>query len=229
MKTLSKYILLLASLAYEADGKSLGSPPKNNKTFKPALTLGYTGIPPHIYQGDNGEAVGALAEFIQNYLAPEIGVKIQLVNLPLPRVFKGMNELTIDGMAFAGASNSRKENYLFPQQHLTSTTPVLAVNAKNNIKDLDINQLTVGYLDSGVISPYLCKKQAKISSLYGSKIWHRNLKRLILGRLDAAYSPSKLNMSFVIKENRISEQVSIIHLPESPLKWFTIFSKSKAN
>lgn len=227
---LSKQFLLLVSFGVEAESISIADSNQTSAPYKRSLTLGYTAMPPHIYEAEDGTPAGPLVEMLGKHIAPEMGLKIELVKLPLPRVFKAMSDQTIDGMAFGGKSVAREQIYHYPQQHLTSTTPVLVLKHNTNtLKDTELRKMKVGYIHSGILTPYVCDRDVEFSHLFGSKTWHRNLKRLMEGRIDAVYSPSKLNMAVVAREKGITHRVTLHKLPEEPIKWFTVFSKSTVN
>ena len=196
-----------------------------------SFTLGYFVLGPHIYSNADGKALGPLPEFLTEHIGPAMGVKFNLVNMPLARILKDMKEGRIAGAALFGFTKARDLVFVYPNNSFISMHPVIAVLNDHPLIKVesidDIANLSIGYVKDAIVSPFMQSGGIAFTNIYGSNTWERNIKRLLKGHIDAAYSPIEVNMSYVASKLNIQDKIRIIRLPEAPMKLYTLFSKDK--
>lgn len=197
------------------------------------ITIAYNDLFPHIYSDENQEAIGPLSTFLNDYIAPEMGVTFKLVNMPLLRIFKSMDDGTISGIAIAGFDNERSLKYVYPEQHTYSMQSALLTKKTHELTQVtsptDLKNLNIGYFGGGIITPYITNNKIELQNIYGLDVGKRNLQRLLKGRIDAVYSPSKLNLLSLVQQRNLEDTTKIIVLPGELIKLYTIFAKSTFN
>lgn len=196
-----------------------------------SLTLGYFVLGPHIYHDAEGKTLGPLAEFLTEHIGPAMGVKFNLVNMPLARILKDMKDGRIAGAALFGFTKARDLVFTYPKHSFISMHPVITVLKSHPLTKVDsfddIANLSIGYVKDAIVSPFMYKHDKVFINIYGSNTWERNINRLLKGHIDAAYSPIDANMRYVASKLGVLDNIRIIRLPEEPMKLYTLFSKSK--
>lgn len=194
-----------------------------------SLTLGYFVLGPHIYQSEDGRASGPLPEFLAEHIGPAMGVEFNLVNMPLARILKDMEAGRIAGAALFGFNEARNLVFAYPKNSFTLMHPVIAVVNTHILTKVesfdDIDNLSIGYVNGAIVSPFMLKYDVKFTNIYGSNTWERNIKRLLKGHIDAAYSPIEMNMRYVASKLNVLDKIRILRLPEEPMKLYSIFAK----
>lgn len=194
-----------------------------------SLTLGYFVLGPHIYADEDGHASGPLPEFLAEYIAPAMGVEFNFVNMPLARMLKDMEEGRIAGAALFGFTEARNIAFSYPKNNFTLMHPVITVLNSHTLTKVesfdDLTDLSIGYVNGAIISPYMKKNGMVFTNIYGSNTWERNIRRLLKGHINAAYSPIEENIKFVAAKLKVLDKIRIIRLPEAPMKLYSLFSK----
>jgi hypothetical protein len=196
-----------------------------------SVSLGYFTLVPHIFQDKDGNAAGPLAELLNKHIGPAMGVTFKLVNMPLARILKEMEKGKLAGAAIFGYTPKRAEKYTYPVHSFSSMQSVIAVLKSNPISEtsltINLKKLSIGYVGDAIVSPYMKYHQIKFLNISGKNVWERNIKMLINGRLDAVYSPNKINMIHAVSSVSVLDKINIIRLPEAPLKLYSLFSNGK--
>lgn len=197
------------------------------------VTLAYIDLYPHIYSDKNNVAQGPLSTFLNDYIAPEMGVTFKLVKMPLLRIFKSMDDGDISGIAIAGFNKERNLKYTYPTSYTYSMQSALLTKKTHSLKRVispsDLKNIKIGYFGGGIKTPYIKNNKIKLQKIYGLNVWKRNFQRLLKNRLDAVYSPSKLNLISLVKQQKLKSITNIIVLPEDSVKLYTIFANSLFN
>ncbi len=197
------------------------------------VTLAYIDLYPHIYSDENNVTQGPLSTFLNDYIAPEMGVTFKLVKMPLLRIFKSMDDGEISGIAIAGFNKERNLKYTYPSSYTYSMQSALLTKKTHALKRVispsDLKDLRIGYFGGGIKTPYIKNNKIELQKIYGLNVWKRNFQRLLKNRVDAVYSPSKLNLISLVKQQKLKSITNIITLPEDPIKLYTIFANSLFN
>lgn len=197
------------------------------------VTLAYIDLYPHIYEDENNITQGPLSTFLNDYIAPEMGVTFKLIKMPLLRIFKCMDDGEISGIAIAGFNKKRNLKYTYPNSHTYSMQSALLLKNTHPLKEVvspsQLRNINIGYFGGGIKTPYIKNNKIKLQKIYGLNVWQRNIQRLLRNRVEAIYSPSKLNLESLIKNQNLTSQTNIITLPEEPVNLYTVFANSPFN
>lgn len=197
------------------------------------IVLGYIDLYPHIYTNESGVASGPLAILLHGYLAPAMNISFKLVNMPLPRVFKNMDNGSLCGIAIAGFTPERNLKYIYPKLHIYTMQSALLIKETHPLNVItspsDLTSMKIGYFKGGIETPYIKNNNIQLQNIYGLNAWERNLKLMLRDRIDAMYSPSRLNLMGLIEKRNLQNKTKIITIPEEMIKLYTIFSQQTCN
>lgn len=195
------------------------------------ITLAYESLPPHIYKGNDGEAQGPVADLFRHYLSPVMNIKVNLVYMPLSRAFQSMKFDIIDGIAIVGFNKERSRKYCYSEYSLHDMRSVFTIRKDYVLNMLNLEEelkgTPIGYFQDGILTAYMEKNKFELSKIAGENVWGRNVERLLKGRIDVIYSPSKMNMLATIKNNTAENKVRIIDIPEEPVKLHTLLTSAE--
>jgi len=195
------------------------------------LVIGYFDLAPHIaFNKQTNKTEGILPDFLQNHIAPTMGVTFKFIHMPLARVLRSMKAGKIDGGALFGYTMARAEIYDYPINNFYNMQSVLVVRKNNMLNKIvsidDIKDMRIGYVTAALITPIMKSKQIKMELMSGTNPWNRRLQMLMSDRLDAVYSPAKANLVYEANKLGATNDIKILSLPEKPSKMFTLFSKA---
>ncbi len=197
------------------------------------ITLGYFDNAPHAFKDGNGACDGALKEFLQKKIGPEMGVSVNLVSQPIARILQSMSDGTIDGAVLFGFTKERAEKYNFPTNNFFELVPVIIVPIDSKIKNIktaeDLKDLKIGYALKAIESPFVRGKGLEFDKIGGTDALEVNFRKLTGKRIDAIYWPDKPVVVQLVKKLGLEGKVRIIQLPEKAIPLYTIFSKKSSH
>jgi len=196
------------------------------------VELAYFSLSPHIYKNSvDGQPSGIMPIFLHKFIAPEMGVKFKLVNMPLARILVEMERGNIAGAAVFGYTKERALRHQYPRSNFSQMRPLIAVNKSNPLNKInkisDISHLNIGYVTGAILTPFIKDRGLKIITIGGSNTWTRNLQNLVNGRLDAVFTPLEVNLIHSVKQAGVLKDIKMLHLPEPAIKIYTLFSKAE--
>jgi len=187
--------------------------------------------PPHIYIDEEGNPAGAVYNFIEEGIAPEMDIKFNWVreSTSIPRQMEDIQNKRDTVIALLTYSEERAKLMLFSETPFYSEPPVLAVSRSNPIEAItsveDLRGMTVGYAIGGYLTPFM-RDDSIVFDLLSNSNYHRvNLKRLNLGRIDAVYAPGKSSLAYNIKVMGLNDEIKLLDLPEPLTPYYIVFSR----
>ena len=221
-KLLAILVIILCSIFSDKEIRS------EIKTIK----IQYFSFRPHIFIDEtNNKPAGALYNLIENYIAPEMGIKFEwddntsFVSRQLEN-FKSGKEIASAVLAY---SSERAQFVGFTQKPYFYDKPAIAVLKDNKLKEVksidDIINMTFGYADQYYISPFMKNDKIKFDMLHVDDFQETNLKKLIAKRIDAAYSGGNSILLYLIKQMNIENDIKVLNLPEKSVPYYIAFPK----
>ena len=201
-----------------------------NKANAEEIILGFFDMEPHIFiDRQSGQAGGVIPDFLHNHLAPAMGVKIKLMPMSLSRVLAEMKQGSIAGAVMFGYTTERAAAYQYPKHHFSKMQSAIAVSLEHPLKTVDnrddLNSIEIAYIKDAIITPFVSTPTLNWRWLTGNNAWQRNLKMLHAGRVEAVYSPQKVNLIYAANMLGIHNKIRVIPLPEEAQRLYSLFSK----
>lgn len=195
------------------------------------LRIGYFDIPPHVVGVEDGRPKGAAISYFEERIAPHFAVPFEWnseVTAPT-RLMRQLGSGEIDAMIFLGKTEERTRVFHYPDPFLV-TPETLVFRVDHPIRAItrpeDLHGLTLGFLVGGRIPEPLRDDRIRYDLIAGKRLMERNVEKLLLGRIDAIYSPLSTALDSIIAEMEVGEQVRIVpieFLP--PVEIYTVFSR----
>ncbi len=194
------------------------------------VRLGYFINEPHISSNEqSGGPQGVLVEFLNKRIAPEMGVKFSFVKQPLVRVLASMENGSIDGAVLFAYTPERAKRFNYPGNSFFNMQSVLTVNQKNPLTRVtsaeDIRHMKIVYAIGAITTPFIQQGDIKMELTGGENPLLRNLMRLNLGRVDAAYWPDEASVIYTLDRQNLNGTLKSLQIPEKTIPLFTIFSQ----
>lgn len=189
-------------------------------------------VAPHVFlDKKTGKVTGAIYEFINDHIAPEMGVKFiwkeELSNVP--RQLNILRTKAGYAAALLVYSPNRAAVLDFTKIPYFKSQSTLVVRQNNPLKTIskieDILHMKIGYAKGTYITIFMKNERIKFD-LISHPTWNEaNMQKLLLDRVDAVYAPDKAGLLYVIQKFNASKEVKIIDLPEEPAPFHIVFSK----
>ena len=171
--------------------------------FAESIRVGYFIVAPFTFiEESNNELKGAVVEFLEKIIAPEMGVKVIWAKeaTSIPRQLFQLDNHELDaGLGFA--KNSERAKILnFPRNPVIETTSGLALVKNHPLRDVkkleDILDLKIGYVHKAYISPFMRDKRIKFEFVSQINAILLNFQKLLAGRIDAQYQPNMIPLLY---------------------------------
>ena len=189
--------------------------------FSETLTVAYFESAPYAFQDENGSLKGATVEFLENEIAPRMKIEIIWTknSVPIARQLYELKKNKLDAAAIFAKNPEREKILSYPDSPYFKTYPVLAVLKSNKIQG--IKQISdvllfkkIGYCTQSFISPFMRDSRIQWDLLASSTCVPQNLKKLLVGRIDAQYQPDAPPILFYARKSQVEQNINIIPLPE---------------
>lgn len=196
------------------------------------VRVGYFIAQPHIIFNESAEPKlsGALVEFLDKYIGPEMGVEFIWNERPIniPRQLKRMKEGSQDMIAVMRKSEERMDSAIYTEMSFYDEPIVLAFKKDHPIAAVrsvdDIVDFKIGFADMNVLSAFMQDERLNFSYISSPAPHTQNIKKLMAGRIDAVYSPSKTSLLMAVKKAGLEDAIKLLNLPEPPGENFVAFS-----
>ncbi|MCG8612343.1 MAG: transporter substrate-binding domain-containing protein [Pseudomonadales bacterium] len=200
--------------------------------LEPVLTVGLFNLAPHAFtdSADETQVKGAAIDYMERYIAPEMGVSIHWQVYPFSRLIMHMEEGKLDAVLTLAKDGNREKRYLYPDSPLTYMQSGLAVLASSPLIKVqspeDLLDTEIGFTKHGYLSPFMRDARLDINFIVGDLNAFRTMLRLLNAkRLDAVYNPTIMTLRFEARQLQISDHLRFIPLPEQKVGLYTVFCK----
>lgn len=190
-------------------------------------------VAPHIYiDPETGKVTGAVYDLLENYMAPEMGVKLQWQAVPIPRQMENYEvkkEKRIGSAWFAHTpERARMKHMVFTSHVLFPDTPCLMVRKTSKLNAVrsveDILDLTIGYSSVAYRSKFMQDPRIRWDMVHGSNYYPSNFRKFKAGRVDAIYAGSGAILLYFIRQFGLDDEVKLLFLPERKTLHYAAFS-----
>ena len=194
------------------------------------IHIGYFESPPYVFRDDNGKLRGATVEFLEESIAPAMGIRFVWTDYPIPiaRQLDLMQKNKLDASAVLAKNLVRQKILDYPDTPYFITRSTLAVPQSSSLIQVgsvsDIVSLKIGYCTKTFISPFMRDERIQWDLLAGSSCTRQNFKKLIAGRIDAQYQPDVPPLLYYARKTRAEDIIRLVFLPDK-VAIYTPFSK----
>ena len=185
-----------------------------------------------IYDREEREMTGgALYEFLEQHIGPEMGVKFIWERAPssIPRQMDSLENKSVDAIALLTYTHERAQKYAFTATPFLMSVPALAVLKSNKIERVekveDILSLKIGYGRDTHLSPFMRDERINFELISSSNFIEQNFHKLMLSSIDAVYAPDIASHLGAIRRLKYEDDVKVIKLPEKESAFHVVFSK----
>jgi polar amino acid transport system substrate-binding protein len=199
------------------------------------LSISYFVVPPHItYDYKSAEVSGAAYDFLNQKIAPEMGVEFvwEQYPIPVPRQLRMLKKGQIDASIIFAKNDERSQIAQYPHSSFYDSRPVLALlkcHPLNQVRNVeDILDLDIGYNYQGYLSPFMKDKRIHLSNISHKDWITQNLRKLLKRRIDAMYVVEAPPILYAARRYNSGNKIKLIYLPEPKIPIFTVFSKKAA-
>lgn len=200
------------------------------------IKMAYFQAQPHIiYNQDKEEISGALYTFLEEYIAPKMGIQFVWDQQPsnVPRQLRMLESGQIDATAILIWTDERNKKFSFSHRPFTTAKAVIGVLQNNSLQKIskveDLLHLKIGYATGNYISPFMRDNRIKFEFVFTGEPNEQNFMKLKMGRIDAVYIPDKAGMLSEIKLLSMEKMVKVIELPDPAVRLHVVFTKKFKN
>jgi len=205
---------------------------EDEKSKIPEIKMDFFNIPPHVFIDKKTDSLtGAVVEFINDHIAPEMGVKFiwNKSSSNIPRQLSTLESQPGYAAALMVYTLKRSEVSDFTKTPYYMSKSALIVRKNNTLEKIskvdDILNMKIGYASATFITPFMADERIKWDLISGSNFTELNIKKLVANRIDASYSPDETSLLYAMKTLNYSEEIKVIELPEPPAPFHIVFSK----
>ena len=211
-------------------------PSKDVVITQDAMKMAYFNHYPHTYETDvDGKPAGAAVRYVEA-VAKEMGVKVEWVGpLPYKRVLHYNKTGFVDGFVLSIKEDDFFEYNLLTDKPYHSVETILVLRKAYPLNEItdgdDIKGFTIGWLVEEYLSPFMAKNKHNIEFDYvkSDTHWEQQLRKLLVGRIDAVYDLNQYTLPGIAKKMGIAEQIKVLKLPDKPIDIYVAFSKASPN
>lgn len=213
-----------------------GVPVRSNRVEQDRLssdspTISYFQIPPHIFLDKDKRVTGAIYDLMEDYIAPEIGVKLKWEREPTSpaRQFYNLREKKNRIACLVVYVPERRDYMIYSKEPYYYAQSIIAVYRSNPLKVVneagDIRHMVFGYSQEAYITPFMRDPSIQFDLVGSPDFLEINLKKVIAHRIDGIYSPGKASSIFFLQKYGVIDEFRLIDLPEKPTALYFGFSK----
>ena len=197
------------------------------------IKIAYFNNPPFIiYDKEEKEVTGgALFEFLEQHIGPEMGVTFKWERSPssIPNELESLENGSVDAISLLAHSPEREKKYAFTATPFFMPSPAIAVLMSNALEKVDkvedILSFKIGYARDSYLSPFMRDERIDFKLISSSNPHEQNIHKLMLGSVDAVYTPDISSLLGVLRELKYEDDIKIVKLPENKSRCHVVFAK----
>lgn len=200
----------------------------NAETVKMAVFL----LEPFMMYGPDGEVTGVAVEYWRRYIAPRMGVELEVVGLfPIMRALSLLESGAVDIIPNMTKIPEREAKFLFPDTMLAKIDSCLMVNNDSTLFAVDSQEalfdLRIGFLEAAYVPPLFVHDRIHFELVQNEDYRQLNLNKLWAGRLDAILDINYISLTYYLKQKGYENKVRILPLPVEAVPVFTLFRNTE--
>lgn len=204
----------------------------NTSFAEQEMRITYFNVPPFlIYDKEEEKVTGAVHEFLEQYIGPEMGVRFVWEKSPssIPRQLNSIENGSADAIALLAYTPERAQECIFTATPYMITSPGIAVLKSNKIEKVekveDILSLKIGFARDTYLSPFMRDERIHFELISSSNFIEQNMHKLMLHSIDAAYTPDVVSLLSVVRKLGYEDDIKVIKLPEKGGAFYVVFAK----
>ena len=176
-----------------------------------------------------GEITGTAVEYWKQYIAPKLGVDLEIVGLfPALRTINMLKTGKVDVIPLLTKIPERAAVFQYPESILTRIICCMIVPVNSNYSDPFILEeyygKTIAFLESAFIPDLLIDDRITFEMVPNQNYRMINLKKLIVGRVDAELDINYISLLYYLDQNPFfKDKVRIIMLPVENEPVYSVF------
>ncbi|MGB1239685.1 MAG: substrate-binding periplasmic protein [Pseudomonadales bacterium] len=195
------------------------------------IRIGFFGLEPQMFVGDDKRPRGAAVDYWEQHLAPAMGVQIEWRG---PENIKRLNRQVIkgeiDAILLFAKNPERERQLLYPEFPFTQMIAGLALQKDHALERMhsieDLSALKVCSLAGGVVPPLLLRATIYWRHNYSPARWSDEcLRETAAGTVDATFNAMSSVLLYDLRKRGFAEQLKLVSLPGTELALYTAFSK----
>lgn len=204
-----------------------------------SVDFAYFTIDPHvIYTEKPGRPGGALVEYLEKYIAPAMGIKINWKGpYSLMRLLEVIESGKLDGSMMFARAPFLEPLVLYPKEKDMFGQPAILVKKENPLKVIgskkDLAGFTIAHFKlkrKGYINPIFLDKKISLEYIQGTNWMKRAVKMLAAGRVTAVAAPERHPFYYEVGQLGLKEgEFKVLKLPSAGRNFYTVFAKASPN
>ncbi|MBP7494104.1 MAG: transporter substrate-binding domain-containing protein [Spirochaetales bacterium] len=188
-------------------------------------------LEPFMMEVSPKKAGGVTVEYWERFLAPKMGVNLEVVGpYPIPRVMKMLENGEVDVVSQLSKTAERDAIFLYPETHLTLIKYCVIVRANDPLNAIkspaDFYGKKIGFSEDTYLPPFMIDERIKIELVSNADYRRINLNKLFAGRIDGILDLNYDSFCYYLKINGLYEKVKPLLLPLEPGKVYSLFRRT---
>ncbi|OUR95486.1 hypothetical protein A9Q84_16770 [Halobacteriovorax marinus] len=203
------------------------------------IKMGFYTVEPHTIVCEKpNKPCGAMVEYVEKYLAPNLKIKIDWVGpMSILRAVEQLLKKKIDSFPLAGKIvGSSNKNFAELTKNKTHGGKWFLMTTKNFKKkeiqsSKDLYGLNIGFYHSlkSFDHPFLSDKNIKLHNMTGSRWFERNFLMTEMKRFDSVIMPEEAPIRYMLKKYKAAHKYKVIQIPGLEIDFhFAISNSDKA-
>lgn len=207
----------------------------NVATAEKPIKMGYFFLPPHHYiDSDSSKPIGSGINLFET-LASKMGSTVKWVGpFPIVRLFRKIESGEIDGTISIPKFDELMKNLYFTKKQIFNAKPILIVRKEtfpgklNSVESIKGWQIGTLLSETDIYTPFIDENRNMITlHKLGNDNWAElNLKKLLIGRLDAVFDRNQFTVPFIAATMKVDSQIKVLYIPDTPTPLYICFSKA---
>lgn len=189
-------------------------------------------LEPFMMETAPGKLGGVTIEYWRRYIAPKLGVDLEVVGpFPIPRVVKMLENGEVDTIANMTKIPEREAIFIYPQTHLATISTCVMVRADDPLSSArspsDFYGRKIGFTEDSYLPPFMIDDRIALELVSSADYRRMNLNKLFAGRIDGVLDLNYVSFRYYLRKNGLESKVKTLLLPVEKVKVYSLFRKTK--
>ncbi|MFW6364046.1 MAG: substrate-binding periplasmic protein [Spirochaeta sp.] len=195
----------------------------------PPLRMAIFRLEPFLTEaGESKNPGGITVEYWRQYIAPRMGVDIEVVGpYPIRRVEEMLEHGLVDVASQFTRIPDREHRFIFSETPLTEIDTGIVVLRESPLTSVesaeDLFGMQMVFIEGAYIPPMLLHEQIDIHLVHNEDFRRLQLNMLLAGRVDAMLDINLVSLRQYIQKNGYADRIRIIPLPSPSVEVYSMF------
>lgn len=195
------------------------------------VRIGIFKLEPFMMTLEDKTAGGAVIDFWREFLAPRMGIEIEVSGpYPIPRLEQMLETGEVDIIPYITKIPSRESRFLYPPLPLTSIASCIIVRRDSPLQSVesaeDLFGLKIGFLTNAYVPPLLRHEKITLDLITATDFRYINHQKLMHGRVDALLDINHLSFIYEMNRHGYLKELRIIPLKQDLVSVYSIFTRT---